>query len=176
MKKTVLAAAVFGLACASCVEHGSSRVGSQLIDLDAKTRIMVQVEGAIAQPGPVLYADLRGANGGAPIHRELQGLDGKALFAYDLTIRKSAPAGNFRFQLNPAAGNTPTFAKTREVALTPQDDTVRVVLMEQPATGKKIVDVFHVLERRPNSEDTPMTFQSHLMALHNRFFKWVHGD
>jgi len=51
-------------------------------------------------------------------------------------------------------------------------DIVRVELMEQPVTGQKIVDVFQL----QNVEPQDVSIGAHLIALHNRFFRWVHGQ
>jgi hypothetical protein len=128
--------------------------------------LSVAVEGVEARS----VGEIQGsARDGQTIHRVLQGDDGKLLFAYDLAIKRG-DAGSYIIVLKPAAGNGPTFAATREVTLTADDRVVRVDLLEQPSTGRKVTDVLHV------GTDQPMTIHSHLISIHNQFWRWIHGQ
>jgi hypothetical protein len=108
---------------------------------------------------------------GQAIHRVLRNSAGNVLFAYDLDVAKQG--GAYRFLLQPASAG-PTFAAPREVNVTSGNEAVRVELMAQPGTSNKIVDVFSL----SNSPDVPEStgFGDHLMAMHNRLWKWVHGQ
>lgn len=115
---------------------------------------------------------------GQPIHRVLRNSAGKVLFTYDLDVAKYAPGTGpdgttYRFLLKPATGG-PSFAATREVNVTPESEAVRVELLAQPGSGKKVVDVFTLSAPSKVIESTG--FGDHLMAVHNRVWKWVHGQ
>jgi hypothetical protein len=137
----------------------------QLIDLDDNTRLVVVVEGAPTSQTPVAMV-IPGPKPGDPIHRVLRSADGRILFAYDLEVKKGGGSEPYTFLLKPAVKG-PTFASVREAALSTREGSFRVELMEQPATGRRIEDVYSVLENE--------SFGTHLMRLHNQFFHWVHG-
>jgi hypothetical protein len=127
-------------------------------------QLTVKVEGAGTPP-----LGISEAAPGEPIHRVVTGRDGKVLFAYDLEVRKQGESGKYRLLLKPSQ-QKPTFEKAREVTVNPQDESVRVELMERPGTGEKVVDVFSF--RSDSQEFSPM---AHLRQLHNHLFRMVHG-
>jgi hypothetical protein len=160
---SVLAAAGTIACQTSYSEHAAAR---QAMSLGNGALLSVAVEGVEARSAGEVQGSARD---GQTIHRVLQDDNGKPLFAYDLAVKRG-DAGSYTIVLKPAAGNGPTFAATREVTLTPDDRAVRIDLMEQPSTGKKVTDVLHV------GTDRPMTIHSHLIAIHNQFWRWVHGQ
>jgi hypothetical protein len=140
---------------------------TQEIPLNGHARLIMSVEGA--QTGGIVGgASL--PKEGEPFHRILRDSGGKVIFAYDLDVSSSPTGESYSFVLKPA-GTGPTFATSRKVTAA-LNGGVKVELMEQPGTGRQIVDVFRVVQQE-NSEES---FGSHLMALHNRFFRWVHGQ
>jgi hypothetical protein len=154
-------------ACGSAVSlHKSS--AAQLIDVDAQTRLRVRVEGGDAHPSGALLGAVAKPSPGAPIHRVLEGSDGKVLFAYDLEVGKGAADGLYHFVLKPSS-KKPTFEGLREVAVRPRGDSVRVELMERPETGEKVVDVFELggredvtVKERKNLHAQIHSFMMHL--------------
>jgi hypothetical protein len=172
MKKSRAATVVLfaaGVAGCQTADSPHSPTG-EAVQLDKTHLLMIGVEGV--QPGnPTDVAQYLRNQSGEPIHRSLEDGHGKVLFTYDLQVAKSEPDGTFTFLLKPA-GAGPTFAATRKVTLQTAGDTARIELMEQPGTGRKIADVFRVQK----FEFHDMSFGEHLLAAHNRFFKWVHGQ
>jgi hypothetical protein len=166
MNKTsavLIAVAAAGLAgCAAHVESSNL----QTVRLDDDTSLAIVVDGAPTVPAPVASV-LPGPKPGDAIHRFLKSSDGKVLFAYDLRIDRSGADGSYNVVLKPAAGG-PTFAATRTVAIPPPPGTVQVELMEQPGTGRKVEDGFRIFRGQ--------SFHSRLLAIHNQFYHWVHGD
>jgi hypothetical protein len=156
----VLTAAVL----AGC--HGTTASNMQMIRLDSDTSLAIVVNGAQTLPSTVASV-LPGPQPGDPIRRFLKSADGKILFAYDLQVKKSA-GGSYQALLKPASSG-PTFAAIREVALPgPDEGMAQVELMEQPSTGSKIVDGFRIFRGQ--------SLHSQLLAMHNQFYRWVHGD
>ena len=160
---SVLAAAGTIACQTSYSEHAAAR---QAVSLGNGALLSVAVEGVEARSAGGIQSSARD---GQTIHRVLQGDDGKLLFAYDLAVKRG-DAGSYTIVLKPAAGSGPTFAATREVTLAPDDRAVRIDLMEQPSTGRKVTDVLHV------ATDHPVTIRSHLLAFHNQLFRWMHGQ
>jgi hypothetical protein len=107
---------------------------------------------------------------GVPIHRVVQNADGKPLFAYDLDISKNE-GGAYRIAVRPAADG-PTFKSTREVTVNRDQEAVRVDLLEQPQTGRKVSDWVSVVTAHDEQQSLPR----HLVELHNRIFRWMHGE
>jgi hypothetical protein len=165
--KRVLVSVLAAAGMVACQTSKSLQApAAQSIEVGEGTRLVVAVEGVEARNAGEIQGS---ASGGQVIHRVVQDDSGKPLFAYDLAVKRG-DAGAYTFILKPAAGKGPTFAGTREVTLTPEDRAVRVDLMEQPSTGKRVTDVLRL------SNERPMTLHSHLMAIHNQFFHWIHGD
>jgi len=168
MKKRYLVtttAAMGLLAC--CHSVAVTQVRGQTIPLNDHAILVMGVEGA--QSSGITGGASRPKEG-EPFHRILRDSDGKVVFAYDLDISRSPTGETYSFVLKPA-GAGPTFATSRKVTAA-LNGGVKVELMEQPGTGRQIVDVFRVVQQ----ENEPESFTSHLMALHNRFFHWVHGQ
>jgi hypothetical protein len=159
---SVVAAAGMVACQTSYSAHPAAR---QAILLGNGALLSVAVEGVEARDAGEIQGSARD---GQTIHRVLRDENGKPLFAYDLAVTRG-DAGSYTLVLKPAAGNGPTFSATREVTLTPNDSAVRVDLMEQPSTGRKVTDVLHLANERP------IKIHSHLMALHNQFFRWITG-
>jgi hypothetical protein len=103
---------------------------------------------------------------GSTTHRVIQDGNGKTLFEYTAEVAGFNPDGSYHILLKPA-GKGPTFAATRDVSML-EHDKARVELMSDPATGRKIVDHISLMKHQ--------TIGSHLMALHNHIYHWVHGD
>jgi hypothetical protein len=154
-------------ACGSAPLAGAE---GQSIDISDHARLVLSVEGAQATGHRSLDTGISQAKEGEPYHRILRGGDDKVLFAYDLQVTGSPTGETYTFLLQPAATG-PTFSTSRKVTAA-LNGGIRIELMDQPATGRQIVDVFKVLPR----EDHQQSFGAHLMALHNRFFHWVHGE
>ncbi len=152
---------------AGCQNVAVTEVRGQTIPLNDHASLVMSVEGA--QTSGIAGGASRPKEG-EPFHRILRDSDGKVVFTYDLDVSSSPTGESYSFVLKPA-GAGPTFATSRKVTAALYGG-VRVELMEQPGTGRKIVDVFRVVPQA-NSEES---FTSHLMALHNRFFQWVHGQ
>ena len=178
MKLIALAGVVLvatGLAaCTVAVQHARTS-GLQVVKLDSKTQLVVQVEGATTQP--VSAQSPAESNEGEPIHRILQSGDGTVLFAYDLQVfTKKGDRGDYAFVLKPA-GTGPTLKSSREVAVKARGEAIRVELMEQPDTGEKIADVFR-LENVPTvaMKLHETSFGEHVMQIHNAIFHWIHGS
>jgi len=172
MKKITVASTVLAAAgAAGCQTTDSAQpLQRQAVRLDDSTILTVQVEGV--QPGSAPAASVfRRSNESEPIHRILEDGSGKALFTYDLQLSRSEPDGAYTFLLKPA-GQGPTFASSRKVTMKSSDDAVRVDLMEQPDTGRKISDVYRVQKSATHA----MSLHAHLMALHERLYRWVHGE
>jgi hypothetical protein len=161
---TVATTAAMGL-LAGC--HSMAVAKGQTIPLNDHASLVMGVEGA--QSSGITGGAARPEEG-EPFHRILRDSDGKVVFAYDLDVSSSPTGETYSFTLKPA-GAGPTFANSRKVTAALYGG-VRVELMEQPGTGRQIVDVFRVVPQA-NGEQS---FTSHLMALHNRFFHWVHGE
>ena len=160
---TVAAAGVLAGCGAVTVTH----VKSQSIALNDHASLLMFVEGA--QTSGIVGGGSRPKEG-EPFHRILRDSDGKVVFAYDLDVSSSPTGDTYSFVLKPA-GAGPTFATSRKITAA-LNGGVKVELMEQPGTGRQIVDVFRVVKQ----ENEPESFGSHLIALHNRFFRWVHGQ
>ena len=81
---------------------------------------------------------------GETVHRVIHGKQGETLFAYDLAIHRGV-AGTYVLHLKPTAG-APTFARERSVSIQEVGQSVRVELMENPLTGKKIADAYRFFQ------------------------------
>ena len=152
---------------AGCGAVAVTQTRGEAIPLNDHASLVMTVEGA--QTSGIVGGASRPKEG-EPFHRILRDSDGKVVFAYDLDVSSSPTGDTYSFALKPA-GTGPTFATSRKVTAALYGG-MRVELMEQPGTGRQIVDVFRVVPQA-NSEQS---FTSHLMALHNRFFQWVHGQ
>ncbi len=159
---TMAAAGVLASCGAVIVTH----TNGQTIPLNDHASLLMSVEGA--QTNEIVGRASRPKDG-EPFHRILRDSDGKVVFAYDLDVSGSPTGETYTFVLKPASTG-PTFATSRKVTAA-LNGGVRVELMEQPGTKRQIVDAFYVVQQE-NSEDS---FGSHLMALHNRLFRWIHG-
>jgi hypothetical protein len=150
----------------------SGRDAGQMIQMDARNWLSIRVDGVQARgsaPGGI-------PRDGEPIHRVLQSADGKILFQYDLAVRRTAPNEAWHFLLKPA-GSGPTFASAREVSVTSRLDTVRVELMENPATGRKVADVFTLLNvDERDAELHSASFSAHAKKFHSMLRHFIHGD
>jgi hypothetical protein len=170
MKKHSIAASI-ALWMAGCAHVQSvGNTGGQAIQLDAKTLLDVRVEGVNARPTPEKFLAVPTWKEGEPMHRVLYGADGALLFAYDIGIQKGS--GAYRLSLSPSGAGS-TFAETREISVN-STGTVRVELMEEPATGRKVEDVFRLapIETRLEFAD-PM---AHLRGIHELIARHLHGD
>jgi hypothetical protein len=178
MKMTAMAGAIVcvaGLTGCTVAVPIARTSGAQVVRLDAKTQLVMRVEGTKTQP--VSAESVPESNGTEPIHRILQSGDGTVLFAYDLQVfTRKGDEGEYAFALKPAATG-PTLKSSRVVAVKARGEAIRVELMEQPDTGEKITDVFRL-------EDVPMvakrlhetSFGEHVMQIHNAIFHWIHGS
>jgi len=156
------------LALAGCAHFQSvESSGAQLIELDGENRLAVAVEGVDTHAMPVQFVS---AGAGEPLHRVLQGADGKVLFAYNLDVKKNPAAGSYRLLLRPAGAGS-TFAAVREATVRGKD-SVRVQLMEEPGTGRKVEDVFRLVKAEENMADP----QAHLKRIHAFFRNLFHGE
>ena len=165
MNKTsavLIAAAAAGLA--GC--HGPTPSNMQMVKLDEDTSLAIAVLGTQTLPAPVASV-LPGPRPGDPVHRFLKSADGKVLFAYDLQIEGKGADGSYKALLKPASGG-PTFAATREVTLPAPPGGVQVELMEQAGSDRKIGDSFRIFRGQ--------SLHGQLLAMHNQFYRWVHGD
>ncbi len=81
---------------------------------------------------------------GETVHRVIHGKQGETLFAYDLAIQRGDP-GTYVLHLKRAA-QEPTFARERSVSIQEVGQSVRVELMENPQTGKKIADAYRFFQ------------------------------
>jgi len=152
---------------AACGPVEVTQIRGEVIPLNDHASLVMSVEGA--QTSGIVGGASRPKEG-EPFHRILRDKDGTVVFAYDLDVSSSPTGETYSFALKPA-GKGPTFATSRKVTAALYGG-VRVELMEQPGTGRQIVDVFRVVPQENSQE----SFGSHLMALHNRFFYWVHGQ
>src|SRR5580658_7609973 len=107
----------------------------QSIALNDHASLLMSVEGA--QTSGIVGGASRPKDG-EPFHRILRDSDGKVLFAYDLDVSSSPTGDTYSFVLKPA-GTGPTFATARKVTAA-LNGGVKVELMEQPGTGRQIVD------------------------------------
>ena len=162
-KKSAALAVLTAAGLAGC--HAAPPSNMQMIRLDSDTSLAIVVEGARTLPSTVASV-LPGPKPGDPIHRFLKSADGKVLFAYDLQVEKSG-GGSYKALLKPVSGG-PTFAAVREVAIPPPPGVMGVELMEQAGTDRKIVDSFRIFRGQ--------SLHSQLLAMHNQFYHWVHGD
>ena len=168
MKETFFVTTVTALGMTvGCGAAAVTQARGQTIALNDHASLLMSVEGA--QTSGIVGGALRPKEG-EPFHRILRDSDGKVVFAYDLDVTSSPTGESYSFVLKPASPG-PTFAGSRKVTAV-LNGGVKVELMEQPGTGRRIVDVFRVVRQ----ENTEESFGSHLMALHNRFFRWVHGQ
>jgi hypothetical protein len=167
MKKAFCVTTVAVGILAACGTVDVTRIRGEVIPLNDRASLVMSVEGA--QTSGIVGGASRPKDG-EPFHRILRDSDGKVVFAYDLEVSSSPSGETYSFVLKPA-GAGPTFATSRKVTAV-LNGGVRVELMEQPGTGRQIVDVFRVVPQENSQE----SFGSHLMALHNRFFHWVHGQ
>jgi len=175
MKKNhILAAGILpALALAACqtsAEQPPSLSGQQLIELSPGALLVVGVEGVQLSPAATPHSAAR-SSAGELIHRVLQTNDGKLLFAYDLSVSKTAQNGDWKLQLMPAAQG-PTFSAARQVSLRSADESVHVELMEQRNTGRTISDVFTL--RHTQTRD--FSVHGHLLAIHRYFRHLLQGE
>ena len=140
------------------------------VRIDKETRLFVSVEGIRESTTPLVPSSTEGE----PIHRTLQNGDGRILFAYDLEVSKTDTADAYRFLLKPA-DDGPTFDASREVTVSTHDDSVRVELMEEPGTGRKVEDVYRLLKGRPWGPHDSM-FQQHVYMVHSFFRRLLDGE
>ncbi|HXJ38100.1 MAG TPA: hypothetical protein VNH18_02410, partial [Bryobacteraceae bacterium] len=75
---------------------------------------------------------------------------------------------NYRVTLKPVKGS-PSFAANREVAAKVDEDEVRVELVEDAVSHRRIVDVLKL------STETPIDPMNSLIQFHNHIFRMVHG-
>jgi hypothetical protein len=151
------------------------RSGGQVVDLDAHTRLLVSVSGVETQPAQVEFAGVPKSKDGEPMHRVLHGSDGAVLFAYDLEVKKAGAGGAYQFLLKPV-GKGPTFDAIRKVTLQGQE-AVRVELMEEPGTGRKVEDIFRLMPAEGTGADTHTdAFGAHVQMVHSFFRKLFHGE
>jgi hypothetical protein len=172
--KTNVSVLLLALGLGGCMHVDTENsVGMTIIRLDAGTSLTVSVGGVQARSGPIEYVPP--AKSATPMHRVLHGSDGKVLFAYDLQLIKGAPGGEYRFLLRPAALG-PTFEAVREVTVRGHD-LVKVELMEEPATGRKVEDIFRLLPAEGAQRGSnPNTAEAHLARIHSFFRQLIHGD
>jgi hypothetical protein len=169
-----LAAMVLG-GCAAHLDTSKHTSGGQVVDLDARTRLLVSVSGVETQPAQAEFAGVPKSKDGEPIHRVLHGSDGTVLFAYDLAVRKAGTGGAYQLSLKPA-GKGPTFDAAREVTVQGQE-AVRVELMEEPGTSRKIEDIFRLVPADRTGEDLHANaFGAHMQMVHSFFHKLFQGD
>jgi hypothetical protein len=173
MKKTLLILLAVGSTACESATVVQRVPGGQVVDLDAGKRLVLQVEGVHTKSGE--SDGVSKAKDGEPIHRVLRDGDGNVLFAYDLQVSRSGKDGAYDFLLKPAAGKAPTFEASRKVTLNAQD-AVRVELMEQQGTGRKVEDVLSLVDTSGSASDVHNAIGAHLRAMHERFYRWVHGD
>ncbi len=175
MKKTLAVISILmAIGSTACdTAKSSSFSGAQVVELAAGKHLVLRVDGVQSKSGE--SEGVSKAKDGEPIHRVLQSPDGTVLFAYDLQVNKSG-AGAYRFVLNPAEGKAPTFQVSREVTLDAQD-AVRVELMEQQGTGRKVEDVLSLVDSagKPSGAHDD-AFMQHLYAMHQRIYHWIHGE
>ena len=165
--KTAIAVLI-ALVLAGCAHfQGVQKSGAQLIELDGENRLAIAVDGVETRATPVHFVSARA---GGPLHRVLQGGDGRILFAYNLDVKKIQTDGSYRLLLRPA-GVGSTFAAVREVTLNSKD-IVRVQLMEEPGTGRKVEDVFRLMPAEANAADPA----AHLQRIHTFFRNLFHGS
>lgn len=129
------------LALTAC--HGGFPRETQFVGLDSDLALAVMVNGV--EPHLIDPPHMETPKAGAPVQRVITGADGARLFAYDLTVMRTG-GGSYRLQLAPASAG-PTFQRSREIVLGQGSAGATVELMENPATGAKIVDEFHVVRR-----------------------------
>lgn len=170
----VLIAVLFVMTLTGCARVDTdNHVGMTIIRLNSKTSLAVSVTGAAAPTAPISYQTASTAPDGSPMHRVLQSGDGSILFAYDIQVRKET--GKYRVELRPAKQG-PTFDAVREVTLS-GDETVKVELMEEAATGRKVEDVFRLLPAEGTQRGAePNTLEFHLYHVHSVIRSWLHGN
>lgn len=170
--KTIFAGLTILLALGSAACDTSKHLSiGQAVDLEAGKRLVVHVEGVQNKPGAAENYSM--ARDGEPIHRILRSADGTVLFSYDLQVSKSGE-GAYTFLLKPA-DKGPTFAATREVTMNAHD-AVRIQLMEQPGTGRKVEDVFMLADADGTAAETHAAIGAHLRKMHQMIYNWVHGE
>jgi hypothetical protein len=163
-KTSALLMAVAAAGLAGC--HGPTPSNMQMVKLDGDTSLAITVLGTQTLPAPVASV-LPGPKPGDPIHRFLKSADGKVLFAYDLQLGSRGADGSYQAILRPSSGG-PTFAAPRAVTLPAPPGGVQVELMEQAGTDRKIGDSFRIFRGQ--------SLHSQLLAMHNQFYHWVHGE
>ena len=140
---------------------------SALLIVDKDTVLTAHVENSPASTRAGFSATGSGPN--ATLHRVLRTPSGSVLFAYDADIQPGTEAGAFGITLRPVKGS-PTFAATRKVTAQRDEDQIRVELVEDAISHRKIVDVLQFVTKT----DTPDIGDS-LMKFHNHIFRMVHG-
>jgi hypothetical protein len=168
---TAFLSAVGFIGCQPAVSLHVAR--GQIINLDARTRLVVWVEGVQTRSSDIEVGSV--SKEGEPIHRVLHGDDGNVLFAYDLQISKAGTGGAYHFLLKPA-GKGPTFDGNREVTVSSREEAVRVELMEQPGTGRKVEDVFRLVDSEGHASEAHQMIGAHLRRAHEMIYRWIHGD
>ena len=141
---------------------------SALLIVDKDTVLTAHVENSPASTRAGLSATGKSPN--AKLHRVLQAPSGSVLFAYDADIHRGTEAGSYGITLKPVKGS-PTFAATREVTAQRDEDQIRVELVEDSLSHRKIVDVLQFVTKT----DTPQIGKS-LLQFHNHIFRMVHGQ
>jgi hypothetical protein len=162
--KNMFAVALLALSGLTGCAHFST---AQSTAVNSKTQLVAHLQG-----GDLRASIVRPKVPGDPIHRIVQDLDGKLLFAYDLEVGRASENGSYTLRLKPAQ-QKPTFAAAREVTVKSPQESVRVELMENPATGEKITDVLQLLP--PEIPAAALSPTAHLMKLHNMVYNYFHG-
>ena len=163
-KKSAVLIAVAAAGLAGC--HGSTPSNMQMIKLDEDTSLAITVLGTQTLPVPVASV-LPGPKPGDSIHRFLKSADGRVLFAYDLQLERKGADGAYKALLKPVSSG-PTVASIREVTIPRPPGSVGVELLEQPGAGREVVDMFRIFRGQ--------SLHGQLLAMHNQFYRWVHGD
>ena len=166
--KTTYGLVVLAIGLTGC-DHLATAVRARArlqVELDAKTRLTLWVEGADSH-----LAGVPQSAPGEPIHRVFEGKDGAVLFAYDLEVGKRGADGSYHFLLKPSQ-QKPTFAVARDVVITPPN-LLRVELLERPGTDDKVVDVFS-LQQRTADDQTRNNPMNHMQKVHNFMFRLFH--
>lgn len=105
--------------------------------------------------------------GDGPAHRVVLDKENRALFAYDIELRKLADGGVLvridpvnqesvrKEKWYPRAGAVPTISAARQFPPLRVGDEIQVDIMQRPATGEKLWDVLRVVEDRESYPGAP---------------------
>jgi hypothetical protein len=164
--KTKTTAVLMAASLWGCAHVETEEPAAQIIELDGRNRLVVLVSGVQAHPVAGQGTRVRISKAGEPMHRVLEGADGKVLFAYDLEVKKGATNGAYQFQLKPA-DQGPTFDSVREVTVQGKE-AVRVELMEYPGSERKVEDVFRLLPVDTVPQERHASgFDAHVQMVHS---------